>query len=176
MKRRSTSDSVRAAVGSSMMSTRALMERALAISTRWRLPTFSVPDLAVHVQVVDVQRGQDLAGPRGHGAPVDDAEAIASAARGVAHEDVLGHGELRVEAQLLVHRGHAGGLGLVGAVEADLLAIDADGAAVRLVHARDDLDERGLAGPVLADEGMDLAGSDREVDVLERADTGERTC
>jgi hypothetical protein len=26
-----------------MMSTRALMERALAISTRWRLPTLSVP-------------------------------------------------------------------------------------------------------------------------------------
>ena len=44
-KRRSTSDSVRAAVGSSMMSTRALMERALAISTRWRLPTLSVPTL-----------------------------------------------------------------------------------------------------------------------------------
>ena len=129
--------------------------------------------LAVHVQVVDVQRGQDSRARVVHGPPVDDAEALAAPARGVAHEDVLGDGELGVEAELLVHRGDAGGLGLVRAVEADLLAVDADRAAVRLVDARDDLDERGLAGPVLADEGMDLTGGDREVDVLQRADTRE---
>ena len=41
------------------------------------------------------------------------------------------------------------------------------------VHARDDLHQRGLAGAVLADQGMDLARADREADVLERLDARE---
>ena len=96
-----------------------------------------------------------------------------SRARRMAHEDVLGHGQLGVEAQLLVHRGDASGLCLVRAVEGDLLAVHADGARVRPVDAGDDLDERGLAGAVLAHQGVDLAGGDREVHVLQRPDARE---
>ena len=49
-----------------------------------------------------------------------------------------------------------------------------DGADVRLVVAGEDLDDGRLAGAVLADEGMDLAGGDLEVDVVERPLSGER--
>ena len=67
--------------------------------------------------------------------PIDDAHAAHAAQRRMAHEHVLGHGQLGIEAQLLVHRGDAGRLRLVGAVEGHLLAVHADRALVRLVDA-----------------------------------------
>ena len=82
--------------------------------------------------------------------------------------------ELGVEAELLVHRGDAGRLRLVWAVEGHVLAIHAERAAVRPMHPGDDLDERGLAGAVLADQRVDLAGIGGEVDVLQRLHAGER--
>ena len=42
-----------------------------------------------------------------------------------------------------------------------------DGARIRLVVAGEDLDDRGLAGSVLADEGVDLPDADVQVDVVE---------
>src|SRR3990170_8620403 len=59
------------------------------------------------------------------------------------------------------------------AVDMHRLAVDLDRALVRPVDPGDDLDERGLARPVLAHERVDLAGPDREMDVLERLDAGE---
>ena len=43
-----------------------------------------------------------------------------------------------------------------------------DLAAIRLMHAGYDLDERRLAGAVLAKQGVNLAGVERKRDVLER--------
>ena len=55
--------SVSAAVGSSMIRMRAFCESALAISTRCRLPTESAPTTRADVEVVDVERGEQLARP-----------------------------------------------------------------------------------------------------------------
>ncbi len=52
-----------------------------------------------------------------------------------------------------------------------VFAVDLDGAGVGLVHAGEDLHQRGLAGAVLADEAEDLAGAQLEVDVV-----GARRC
>ena len=54
-------------------------------------------------------------------------------------------------------------------MEVDLLAPHQHHAAVRLVHAAEDANERALARAVLADECMDLARREREVDSAHRA-------
>jgi hypothetical protein len=53
------------------------------------------------------------------------------------------------------------------------LAGDLDRAGVRAVRAGDRLDQGGLAGPVLADDRVDLAGQQLERHALERADAAE---
>src|SRR5262249_33279089 len=54
--------------------------------------------------------------------------------------------------------------------ERNLPTAEPHGAGIRLNHARDDLDERRLAGPVLAEHRMDPAALASEVDSLERTD------
>ena len=54
--------------------------------------------------------------------------------------------------------------------EVDLLAVDLQGAVVVRMQAGDDLDQRRLAGAVVAEHPRDLARPDREVDALERPD------
>jgi len=96
-----------------------------------------------------------------HGAPVD---AQAAHARGLdAHEQVLGDVEVREELGVLVHRRDARGPGLHGRAERDRRTIKADGAAIGALEARDDLDERRLAGAVLAEERMDGSGAHAQV-------------
>jgi hypothetical protein len=56
---------------------------------------------------------------------------------------------------------------------ADFRPVQQDGPPVRLLQAGDDLDQGGLAGPVLPDQGVDLAGLDVEADVLQRVDPAE---
>ena len=53
-------------------------------------------------------------------------------------------------------------------MDPDLLAAELEGPRVGRPDAGDGLDQRRLAGAVVADEGDDLAGVDVEVDVLER--------
>ena len=60
-----------------------------------------------------------------------------------------------------------------GAGEADRLAVESHLAGVRLVDAGDDLHQRGLARPVLADDGEHLAGRERERHAVEGEDAGE---
>ena len=62
----------------------------------------------------------------------------------------------------------AAGLGIV-----DRRALPADFARGRLQRAVEDLHQRRLAGAVLAEEGVDLARPDREVDVVVGAERGE---
>jgi hypothetical protein len=47
------------------------------------------------------------------------------------------------------------------------LAVNEDNAAVDLMHAGEDLDQRALAGAVLAADGADFLRADRERDVFE---------
>src|SRR3954451_6253034 len=51
-----------------------------------------------------------------------------------------------------------------------LLAVDLERAVAVPVQAGDDLDQRGLPGPVVTEDAGDLAGSDPEVDSLEGVD------
>ena len=56
----------------------------------------------------------------------------------------------------------------------DLLAVEQHPPAVGPVEAGDDLDQRRLAGAVLAHQRMDLAGPEVERDLVERLDAGKR--
>ena len=111
----------------------------------------------------DAEVLQDLVGVGVHLLPVGDL--------GVAAADVhvLSDGEVGAERDLLVHGGDAHVLRVLRGLDGDraVVALEVDVAAVLLVDAGQDLDERGLARAVLAHEGVDLARAKREVDVLQ---------
>ena len=108
-------------------------------------------------------------------APVDTTaieEPEASVGTVLVDEDVLGHAQVRDERELLEDGGDTGHPSGVGVVEADRLTEEGDTPLVGVLSASDDLDERGLASAVLAEQGMDLARVDRQVNVVESLDTG----
>jgi hypothetical protein len=57
-------------------------------------------------------------------------------------------------------------LGLAGAGKPNRLPVEEEGARIGLVNTGDDLDQGGLAGAVLAQQSMDFAGEDLEMDIL----------
>jgi len=95
------------------------------------------------------------------GAEVEPAEA---AGLGAEH-DVLQHGEVVGEHEVLVHHADAGGDRVRRRAEGGRPAVDLDGALVRLLHAVEDLHQGGLAGAVLTDDRVHGAGLDGDVDV-----------
>ena len=106
-----------------------------------------------------------------HRLAVDPAEAVRGLA---AHEDVLRDRQVGEERGLLVDDGDARLLRLGGRGEVDVLAVEAELARVAAVEPGDDLHERGLARAVLADEGVDRAGIEREAAGAEGDDGAER--
>ena len=82
-------------------------------------------------------------------------------------EDVLGDGQIGEERRLLEDDRDPGRLRLLGRVEDRLLAVDEQAPGVGPVDAREDLDQRRLAGAVLADEAVDLTADQFDVAVLE---------
>ena len=58
--------------------------------------------------------------------------------------------------------------------EVDVLAVEQELARVAAVHAGDDLDQRRLAGAVLADQGVDRAGLDAQAAGAQGDDGAER--
>ena len=80
---------------------------------------------------------------------------------------VLGDRAVGEQVELLVDDADAGMARLQGMGEGDHLTVEGDRATARLMSAGDDLHQRRLAGSVLADDGMDLAGDDVEVDIGE---------
>ncbi len=105
----------------------------------------------------DAQPLEEALGLGVHRRPVDPAGA---AERLAAHEDVLGDRQVGEQRRLLVDHRDAGRLGLGGRAEVDVVTLEPERAAVALVDARHDLDQRGLAGAVLPDERVDRAGVD----------------
>ena len=103
-------------------------------------------------------------------APLDEAEP----ARLVAQEHVLGHGPLGDDRHLLGDERDAPLQRLARRAERDRLAAERQLPLVGRKDAGHDLAERGLAGPVLADEGVNGAGVDRDRDVVERPGAAER--
>ena len=117
-----------------------------------------------------VDLGQELPCPLVHATPVDGAQ---PGQRLKAHEDVLGHVEVREQLGVLVHghdamcpRRHRRG-------EAHTLAVEPYLTRVGLLDAGDDAHERALAGAVLAQDSVDRARGDGEGHALERADAAE---
>ena len=111
-----------------------------------------------------------LAGAPAHLPPLDAAELAGLAA----DEDVLGDREVRAEVHLLVDGADA------AAAEPAAGCRTRTGApsrvispAVDLVDAGEHLDQGRLARAVLAHQGVDLAGEEPQVDVVERADARE---
>ena len=64
-------------------------------------------------------------------------------------------------------------LGGVGRMDLDRLPVELDGAARRAVHPGEDLGEGRLAGPVLAEQRVNLAAVEVEIDVGQHLDAGE---
>ena len=86
----------------------------------------------------------------------------------VAEHDVLGHREGLDEAKMLVHHADAGVERIARRVEAHRLAVQLDSALVGPVETGEDVRERRLAGAVLAEQGVHLAGGRLEADVVVR--------
>ena len=77
-------------------------------------------------------------------------------------EDVLGDGQILEDRRLLVHRDDAQPVCGLRVGDPPRRALDRDLALVGLDDPGQDLDERRLAGAVLADERVNGAGTDRE--------------
>ena len=95
------------------------------------------------------------------------------AARLTPDEDVLRDREVAHQVELLVDDADAELLRVLGRDRLVRLAVEEELALVDLVHAGEHLHQRRLAGSVLADQRVHLAGAQVEVHVLERLDAGE---
>jgi hypothetical protein len=90
-----------------------------------------------------------------------------------AQQDVLGHGQVVGEHEVLVHHADPGLDRVGGRAEAHELAVDGDRALVRRLDPVEDLHQRGLAGTVLPAQGVHLAAAHPQVDVAVGDDPGE---
>ena len=77
------------------------------------------------------------------------------------------------EVEFLEDRGDAGGLRGARIVKADGLALQQHFAGVRREHAGEDVHERRLAGAVLAEQRVDLAALEVEIDAAQRLHAAE---
>ena len=119
---------------------------------------------------VDAEPGELLARFARHAPPLHEAEAID---RLGAEKHVLGHRQIRGNAEFLMHHGDAGRTCVACWTESGRPARRAETAREIRMHAGDDLHQRALARTVLADETMDLAGEECEVHAAQRLDAAE---
>ena len=75
--------------------------------------------------------------------------------------------------ELLMHHGYAVIEGVARAGEIDLLAVHPDGARVLFIDTEQALHERRFTGAVLAHEGVDGAGTQLELGMVQRLDARE---
>ena len=99
------------------------------------------------------------------GAPVDEPEPDRRTADG----DVVGDRQVGNERQLLEDADDAGAVRGGGGVEGDVRPVKHDAAGVGPDDARQDLDQRRLAGAVLPQDGVDASRHDGQARILERA-------
>src|SRR3954454_1187309 len=106
-------------------------------------------------------------------AHVDAPERPAPLRRLRAEEEVAPDRHQRHRREILEDGGDAALLGVARAVERRVLAVHQQLALVVLVHAREDLDERRLAGAVVAEHARHLVRLHADADVLQRVDVAE---
>ena len=75
--------------------------------------------------------------------------------------------------ELLMHHGDAVVKGVARVDEVDLLAVHPDGARVLFIDTEQALHERRFTGAVLAHEGVDGAGTQLELGMVQRLDARE---
>src|SRR5919201_960343 len=128
-----------------------------------------------HVTERDPEVGERLAAARAHGLLVDEAElAERPGAHDLAAEEHVGAGvELGGEREVLVDGLDPQPARVERRVDLDRPPVEDDLALVWLMDPGEDLDERRLAGAVVADERDDLVGEDGEVRAAQRADAAE---
>src|SRR5205823_254200 len=90
-----------------------------------------------------------------------------------AEVDVLGDGESADQFEVLMDHADAGRDRVARRGEVDGIAVDDDLAGIGTVDAGEDVHQRRLAGAVLTEERVDLAGPDLEVDPGIRQNAGE---
>ena len=114
----------------------------------------------------------ELARAGDHGLAVDG---VHLRHRLAADEEVLRHREVGAEVDLLIHGGNAALLGLQRGVVAHgpFNALHADLARLKIVHACQTLDQRGLASAVFAHQRVDLALAQGEIHMVQRLDPRE---
>ncbi len=105
-----------------------------------------------------------------HGLFVEDGNAQHLPREFAAHEEIGDNVDIGAERQVLVDGLDAGGLGLGRGLGEEFAALEQHAARRRLQPAGDDLDQRRLAGAVVAEQRHDLALADGEADALERFD------
>ena len=166
----SVSIEVSEAVGSSKMTMRcgASKARAICASWRWAIDSRSTGMVgrdfdaecahrlhraAVHRLVVERQTARRLA----------------------AEKHVLRHREMRREHDLLVDQHDAATLGVDRTAQADFRPVEPELASARRQMPRQDFHQGRLARAIFADDRVDLAGCDREIDVGEDLDRPEGT-
>ena len=137
------------------------------------LPAGQGLDLLADGLDADAQVGHLSGGPLAHRLLVQlakDGSAEAAAALLAAQVQVLGDVQCGSHTELLVDGLDAGPAGVQRAVERDLVVVQEQRARVRDDGPRQGLDEGGLAGPVVADDGQDLPWSQVEGAVVHRHD------
>ena len=105
-----------------------------------------------------------------HPLPIDQTQ---SGARLLAHEEILGDGQIRDEREFLEDRHDANGDRVGWAAEGDRLAVVGDRARVRGMNPAQDLHHRALAGAVLAEEGVNFSRLTGELRAVQRDDAAE---
>ena len=148
-----------------MIRRRGLSRSARTISIRWRSPTLSVETIAARIEL-------ELVGLE-H--PVELGEQFARRqARVEAEGDVLEHRHRLEQREMLEHHADAEAARGAGVRDADGRAVEHDLALVGREDAVDHLDESRLARAVLAEQGVNLARPDAEIDVVVGAHAGKR--
>ena len=138
------------------------------MATVWRCP----PESEATGSRTDGMRADELVqkrpGPHLHGHLVEAPGVLLAAEIDVRHDI-----EVLAERKVLEDGGDAEVEGGGGVAHRDLPAQEAYRAGARLMDARENLDERRFAGPVVAHEGNDLARMDVELDVGQGRDCAE---
>ena len=87
--------------------------------------------------------------------------------------DVFGYGEVGKKRKVLINDLDPFADGIDRAELLVLLAVNGDRACIPRIDPGDDLDQGRFPAAVLADEAVDLARFDGQIDVLERSDARE---
>ena len=119
---------------------------------------------------LDVEYAQQLAGLLVH---IPDVQEPVARLGGGPQEDVLGHGHVGADRDLLENRGDLPQLGSLRRLEAHRAAVQHDVTFVRAEHPAADVDQGGLASAVFAHQGVDLTLPDGEGDPREGLYAGE---